>query len=205
MPGRARRRLGRGGAFSGRRLARAADEKALNSLRETAAASALFHGLDPQFCPRCETPISSRRRLQEQESHQCAVCDTALPAEDEDDQAERAQRRRSALAATRAAEKALDAASSRAQAELDECERDLDAVDERITRAQAVRQATARIEAEQEVAAATAVVQALQAMQPEDIEPSTAQKVLTAADHVLRGEISQASAGPIRGAQRRGT
>lgn len=182
-------------AFSGARLARAADEKALNTLRETVAASALFHALDPQFCPRCETPISTHRRLQEHESHQCAVCDSALHDEDQDEHAERVQLAAGALAATRAAEKALDAASSRAQAELDDARRDLDAVDERIARAQAVRQATARVEAEQEMAAAAAVVQALQAMQPEDIEPSTAQKVLTAAEHVLHGEISHASAG----------
>lgn len=182
-------------AFSGARLARAADEKALNTMRESAAASALFHGLDPQFCPRCETPISSQRRLQEHENQQCAVCDTTLHLQEEDDQAERLQAATDALAATRAAEKALDSVSSRAQAELDDAQRDLDAVGERITQAQAVRQETARTEAEQELAAATAVVQALRALQPEDTGPSTAQKVLTAAEELLRGEISQASAG----------
>ena len=141
------------------------------------------------------TSISSQRRLQEHESHQCAVCDTAVQAEDQDDEAERVQLATNALAATRAAEKALDAASSRAQAGLDDAQRDLDAVAERIARAQAVRQAAARIEAEQEAAVAAAVVQALRGMQPEDIQPSTAQKVLTAADQVLRAEISQVSAG----------
>lgn len=181
--------------FAEARLARAADEKALNTLWETTAASALFHGLDPQFCPRCETPISSQRRLQENESHHCAVCDTAIHDDDAADRAERVQQATDALAATRAAEKALDAASSRAQTELGNAQRYLDAVNDRITQAQAVRQATARVEAEQEMAAATAVVQALQAMQPDDIEPSTAQKVLAAADDVLHGEIAHVSAG----------
>jgi hypothetical protein len=64
----------------------------------------------------------------------------------------------------------------------------------RIARAQAVRQAAARSDAELELAAAAAVVEALQAMQPADSEPPTALKVLAAADQVLRGEISQASA-----------
>jgi hypothetical protein len=182
------------GVFADARRARAADEKALNTLRETAAASVLFHGLDPQFCPRCETPISSRRRLQENESHHCAVCDTAIQEDDGADHAERVQQATDALAATRAAEKALDAASSRAQADLGNAQRDLDAVNDRITQAQAVRQAATRIEAEQEMAAATAVVQALQAMQPDDIEPSTAQKVLAAADDVLHSEIVHVSA-----------
>jgi hypothetical protein len=181
------------GAFSVARLARAADEKALNALRETAAASALFHGLDPQFCPRCETPIDSQRRLREHESRQCAVCDTSLHEEEADDHAERLQAATDALAATRAAERALDATVSRANAELDDARLELAAVNQRLERAQAARQATARIEAEQDMATAAAVVEALRAIQPEEAGPSTAQMVLTAADQVLHDEIRQAS------------
>jgi hypothetical protein len=180
-------------AFSTAHMARVSDERTLIGLRESAAASALFHGLDPQSCPRCETPISSQRKLQEQESHHCAVCDTTLQLE-EDDYPGRLKAAEDALAATRAAEKALDSAKSRSQTELDEAQRNLSSIDERITRAQAVRQQTARAEAEHELAAANAVVQALQGMQSEEIEPTTAHRVLIAADRVLRDEISQASA-----------
>lgn len=183
-----------GAAFAGARSARVADERALNGLRESAAASALFHGLDPQFCPRCETAISSQRRVQEHETLHCAVCDTTLHGDGEDDYAEREQHAVDALGATRAAEKALDAARSRAEAELAEAQDDLDALDLRIAQAQAARQATARVNAEHELAAATAVVQTLEEMTSEEVEPSTAQKILTATDQILREEIGQASA-----------
>lgn len=175
-------------------VARVADEKALIGLRESRAASALFHGLDPQFCPRCETPIGAQRRSREHEEHQCAVCDTALHVDDEDDYAERESQAVQALAATRAAEKALDAARSKAQVDLDVAQKDLDSIDARITQAQAVRQTTERIEAEHELAGATAVVEALRAMAPEDARPPVSVVVLGAATEILKDEIAQVSA-----------
>jgi len=181
-------------AFGGAQVARVADEKALIGLRESKAASALFHGLDPQFCPRCETRIGAQRRSREHEEHQCAVCDTALQIDDEDDYAERETQAVRALAATRAAEKALDAARSKAQVDLDIAHKDLDSIDERIARAQAVRQTTERIEAEHSLAAATAVVTALRAMTPEEAEPPVSVVVLGAASEILKSEIAQVSA-----------
>lgn len=185
-------------AFADARLARVEDEKALNVLRESAAASALFHGLDPQSCPRCETSISAQRKLQEHEIHHCAVCGTMLRVGVEDgnegEYAEREQQAVNALLATRAAEKALDAARSKAEFELDHAQRELDSIDEQISKAQAAHQETARVEAEHELVAAAAVVQALEGMRPEESEPSTAQKVLTATEQVLRDEIRQVSA-----------
>ncbi len=61
------------------RAARQADEKALNDHRESALAWALFHGLDPATCPRCETPVAAERKAREAEQHQCAVCTAPLP------------------------------------------------------------------------------------------------------------------------------
>lgn len=180
-------------AFAEAQTARVTDEKALNVLRESAAASALFHGLDPRFCPRCETAISSQRKLEEQETHHCAVCDTTLYGDGEDDYAEREQQAVGALAASRAAEKAFDAARSRAATELAEAQSDLDAVDQRIAQAQAVRQVTARVNAEHELAAAQAVVQALEDMNSDEGAPSTAQKVLAATDQILGEEVRRAS------------
>lgn len=54
-------------AFGEAQQARIADEKALIVLRESRAAAALFHGLDPRFCPRCEAPIDPQRKAMEQE------------------------------------------------------------------------------------------------------------------------------------------
>lgn len=181
-------------AFGEAQLARVADEKALNGLRESKAARALFHGLNPQFCPRCEIPISAQRRSREHDDHHCAVCDTTLHVDDEDDYAERETQAIEALAATRAAEKALDAAKNKSQAELSTAQDDLNSVDERIAQAQSVRQMTERIEAEHELAAATAVVEALQAMTPEDAEPPMSVVVLNAASEILKDEVAQVSA-----------
>jgi hypothetical protein len=50
------------------------DEKRLNDVREHQAARLLFHALDPQVCPRCESPISRQRRDAERVHSICAVC-----------------------------------------------------------------------------------------------------------------------------------
>jgi hypothetical protein len=180
-------------AFNEAQVARVADEKALNGLRESKAASALFHGLDPQFCPRCETRIGDQRRSRERDEHHCAVCDTALHVDDEDDYVERETQAVQALAATRTAEKALGAARSKALADLDIAQKHLGSVDARIARAQGVLQMTERIEAEHDLAAATAVVDALRAMTPDEVEPPVSVVVLGAASEVLREDIAQVS------------
>lgn len=181
-------------AFGEAQMARVADEKALNGLRESKAASALFHGLNPQFCPRCETPISAQRRAREHDDQHCAVCDKTLHVDDEDDYGERETQAIEALGATRAAEKALDAAKNKSQADLSSAQDDLSSVDVRIAQAQRVRQVTERIEAGHELAAATAVVEALQAMTLEDAEPPLSVVVLGAASEILKEEIAQVSA-----------
>ena len=181
-------------AFSEAQAARIADERALIGLRESRAASALFHGLDPKSCPRCETAISADRRTREHDQHQCAVCDTVLDVEDEDDFEERETQAVQALSATLAAEKALDAARSMARAELSIAQKDLDSIDERIAQARGAHQEVERTEAERALATATAVVDALRAMTPEDAEPSVSVVVLGAASEILKQDIALASA-----------
>ena len=56
------------------RWQRRRDEKRLNDVREHQAARLLFHALDPQVCPRCESPISPQRRDDERLHAICAVC-----------------------------------------------------------------------------------------------------------------------------------
>lgn len=181
-------------AFADAQAARIADEKALNALRESKAASVLFHGLNPQSCPRCETPISDERRTQENDTHHCAICDNALLVEDEDDYAERERQCSDALTATRAAEKALIAAKSSSHSDLEAAQTNLDSIDAQIAQAQAAHQMTDRVQAEHELAAAAAVVEALQAMAREDTDPPDAVVVLGAADQLLRDEIRHVSA-----------
>lgn len=181
-------------AFSKAQVARIADEKALNSLRESKAASALFHGLDPQSCPRCETTISDQRRSREYNEHHCAICDTALHVDDEDEYTERETQAIQSLEATRAAEKVFKAARDQAQLELSIAQKDLALIDKRIAQAEGVHLTTARIEAEQEIIAAKAVVEALETMAPGETEIPMSLVVLETANKILTNEISQVSA-----------
>jgi hypothetical protein len=77
---------------------------------------------------------------------------------------------------------------------LDRAQQDLDSIDERIAQAQGVRQMTERIEAEHELAATTAVVEALEAMTPEQAETPASVAVLGAASEILKADIAQVSA-----------
>lgn len=72
------------------RAARQEDERALNDHRESAVARALFHGLDPAVCPRCEIPVAAERKAKEADEHACAVCAQPIVADeqDTDDEAE---------------------------------------------------------------------------------------------------------------------
>jgi len=171
------------------------DQRALTALRESAAASALFHGLDPKACPRCETTISPERRRQEQESMQCAVCDSALHIEDEDGFAEREQQAVKACNASQAARQALQAAKAAAAADLKIAQRELIEIDDRIGKAQAALQTEARIRAEGELAASNAVVEALEKLIPTEVQPTTTHQILASADQVLKDGIKQVGEG----------
>ena len=57
------------------RAARQQAAKRLSDVRESNVARALFQGLDPDSCPRCDQVISVDRRVREHDSHSCAVCD----------------------------------------------------------------------------------------------------------------------------------
>lgn len=76
-------RTGAGAMYRQARGVRLGDERALNDYRESAVARALFHGLDPAVCPRCEIPVPAERKAREAEDHACAVCAQAV-ADDED-------------------------------------------------------------------------------------------------------------------------
>jgi hypothetical protein len=56
------------------RAARQAEELRVNNLRETHLAHALFQGLMPKHCPRCEQGIEPERSELELSDHQCSVC-----------------------------------------------------------------------------------------------------------------------------------
>ncbi len=122
------------------------------------------------------------------------MCDTTLEVGNDDDYTERESQAVNALAATRAAERALAAAKSQAQLELSSSQAELDSIQTRIAQAESAHQLSDRIEAEHELAAAVAVVEALEGMEPEEPVLPTAVVILNAASELLRGEIAQVSA-----------
>lgn len=74
------------------RAQRQSDQKALSDLRESAVARALFHALDPDACPRCETPVTKDRRTAETQTRSCAVCTSEIVVVDDAEERARAER-----------------------------------------------------------------------------------------------------------------
>lgn len=50
------------------------DERRLRDLHEDRTAHRFFHGLNPVYCPRCETKIDPERKKREASDLSCAVC-----------------------------------------------------------------------------------------------------------------------------------
>jgi len=109
---------GAGVLYRQARAARQHDERALNDHRESAVARALFHGLDPAACPRCEAPVAAERKAREAESLACAVCAQPVAADSDAEAAREAEAElASALEASSRAGAAALEALERAEAE----------------------------------------------------------------------------------------
>ena len=110
------------------RRTRQQDAKVLNDVTESVTARLLFHGLDPQVCPRCDQDIAEDRRQQERTVHECAVCARPVQGADEDREeitAEAYDRLNASIAAEKEAAAALEAAEenlARLTAELEGAE-----------------------------------------------------------------------------------
>jgi hypothetical protein len=78
-------RAGNDDAFRAEQSAKTERQRAakrLADVRESKIARALFQGLDPDACPRCDQAITTDRRHREQKSHACAVCDRPVGTDD---------------------------------------------------------------------------------------------------------------------------
>jgi hypothetical protein len=113
------------------RAVRQHDERALNDYRESAIARALFHGLDPAVCPRCEAPVAPERKAQEAKSHACAVCTQPVAPDDD------ASAAREAEAELAAAFEASSRAEGAALEALERAESDAVALTQRLEAAEA--------------------------------------------------------------------
>ena len=173
---------------------RQADEKALNDLRESAIARALFHALDPIACPRCETPVTRDRKEAEQQSRTCAVCSAPVAIDLDDASGREAEREaEERLKASRVAEQAakdgLAAAQAVSQArsnELAETERLLESADQAAQTAEraALTAAVARLEG---------MLSVLAPPEPPQVVRDDTQRVLSSAAKILDAEGTRAS------------
>ncbi|MFD7431216.1 hypothetical protein ACFV6Z_29820 [Streptomyces sp. NPDC059818] len=130
------------------------DQKVLNDVAESSTARQLFHGLNPQACPRCDRSIEEARRLRENTEHACAVCDRPVEGDDETPEEVIAEAKGRLAASTRAEQAAGEAAED-ARRRLEQATGDLAAVQARLRGAQsaarlpelaAAREAVLRLE-----------------------------------------------------------
>ncbi|WP_232550194.1 hypothetical protein [Propioniciclava soli] len=174
------------------RAARQHDERALNDYRESAVAWALFHGLDPAACPRCEAPVAAERKAREAESHACAVCAQPIAADDNVEAAREAEDElAAAVEASSRAEAAALEALERAQAEAAE-------LSERLAEAEAeLRQAREAAEVDERTSLELAVARAegaLAVLPKDDLAPvDPADAVLAALVKELEDDLVEAS------------
>ncbi|SDH71505.1 ATP-binding protein [Pseudonocardia oroxyli] len=111
--------------------------KRLTDVRESGVARALFQGLDPDACPRCDQAITTERTRLEQESHACAVCSREVEIDGVDD-AEVVAEAEARLAAAEQTDNEAQAEAARTRDELARLTGELSVVDGGLRRAQSV-------------------------------------------------------------------
>jgi hypothetical protein len=159
---------------------RIADERRVHSLKETAVAGALFHGLDPAACPRCETVIDADRRASEVSNHQCSVCRTTIQIDDSEDAAAELEAAEAALAASVQAASALKEKAEQTKVAMATAKTKLEAAEARLAQAETSRHVDALMQAEIAVATAKGALEALgpEVAAPAELPPE--ERVLTA-------------------------
>ncbi|MEU6559282.1 hypothetical protein [Nocardia nova] len=168
--------------------------KRLSDVRESDVARALFQGLDPEACPRCDQAISTDRKQREHNSHACAVCDRPVVTDgvSSDDVIAEAEERLSA--ATEAEDEAqADAASTRSHLKTQTA--DLEAVEHRLRRAQTAASLPDLLEAQQQVwrlEGSLAVLPEISTADNDDSEAITL-SVLKAAANILEEDNKHAA------------
>jgi hypothetical protein len=184
-------------AYDVLRAQRQGDEKALNDLRESAAARALFHALDPVACPRCESPVTTARRVAEREAHTCAVCTTSVVIADDESsrqsiEDEAKERIRASREAERVAREELTVVAAAARS----ARRKVEDVEQRLQLAERAAQAGERAEL---TAAIARLEGMLSVLKPPDGATSASlddtQRVLNAAVKVLDADGVAAAKG----------
>ncbi|MEV5472795.1 hypothetical protein AB0L66_10610 [Streptomyces sp. NPDC052207] len=168
------------------RIQRQHDAKLVNDVIESATARALFHGLEPTACPRCDQEIAADRRRQERDAQSCAVCSRPVRGDDsfpEEVIAEAKQRLQDSSAAEKAAKEGLEAAES----DLRRLSGELTWAQARLRRAESAAQAPARLRAREEVLRLEGALSVFPELPPLiiDADETRALKIFRAAAKVL--------------------
>jgi hypothetical protein len=175
------------------RESRIDDQRHLLRIKESAVAGALFHGLNPASCPRCELSIDTDRRHRERDAHECAVCARPIAVGEEDQARAEEEQAADALEASEKAERAFAASVEKLSGELAAAQRHLDEVDARLKAAEGAHRVADRAAAELAVAAAEGTVRALepvnQALAPRE---SPDLRIVQALDQMLANDSREA-------------
>ncbi|WP_156077293.1 hypothetical protein [Saccharothrix sp. NRRL B-16314] len=179
------------------RAARQADRRRLNDVRESAVARRLFHGLDPQACPRCEAPVTAERRTAEAARHHCAVCTSPIDVQDDEDE-ELLNELLDAVAASQRAEDAARETLSTTDEVIRRLTLQLAAAEAELRDAQQAGTATKRAELEREIARAEGALEILQPSVEETASSGTTEdsielRVLRALAEILEADLKAAS------------
>ncbi|WP_173141596.1 hypothetical protein [Kibdelosporangium persicum] len=178
---------------------RQADERRLNNLRESAVARRLFHGLDPQSCPRCETPVTEERRSAETDSHRCAVCTSLISVDNSEEDDELVDELSSVLEASRQAEREAQRELSEANSIVEKLAAELTAAEVELRDAQQATIAAERFKLEQDIARAEGALEVLQPPStqatPDGSGNDAEQRVLSSLADVLEADLRAASVG----------
>lgn len=176
------------------RRTRQQDAKDLNDVTESLTARLLFHGLNPQVCPRCDQDIADERREQERTAHACAVCARPVQGADAD--------REDVIAEARARLEGSTAIEAKALAALEAVERDLSDktaalqdCQERLRQAQSASDLLERLAAQEAVTRLEGALSVLPSLPDVVADPAEAEAiaVLKAAAAVLDDDSKTAA------------
>ena len=171
------------------------DAKALNDVTESLTARLLFHGLNPQVCPRCDQDIAEDRREHERTAHACAVCARPVQGADADREEVIAEARERLADSARIEDKAL-ADLQAVERELAEATAALHAAAERLRQAQSATDLLDRLAAQEDVVRLEGALSVLPGLPDVVADPAEAETVavLQAASVILDEESKSAAA-----------
>lgn len=176
------------------RRIRQQDAKSLNDVTENLTARLLFHGLNPQVCPRCDQDIADDRREQEHTAHTCSVCTRPVEGTDADREEVIAEARKR-LEDSTAIEAAALAALEDAERKLAETTSGLEASQELLRQAQSAGDLLERLAAQEAVTRLEGAMSVLPSLPDIVMDPADAEAiaVLTGAAKVLDEDSKSAA------------